>query len=82
MIRIDREDYDAISNWIRKANNFVSSQADQDGNISWYVSRNGREVKVLELIAEEVYHTSSSPEFYQVDEAVYKRWKEEFGYTI
>jgi len=82
MLRIDREDYDAISKWINKANNFIGSQADCDGNVGWYVLRQNRHVKVLELLSEEHIHTTITPEAYVVDENVYARWKEEFGYTI
>ena len=83
MIRIDYEDYLRIGRWIEKANNFVAVRSDPCGdNQYWYVSRGGREVKVLEKIEEELCHTSVSPEFYRVDEDVYNKWKEEFGYTI
>ena len=81
-MEIDREDYDAISKWISKANNFVCSETDQEGCVSWYVLRHNCQTKIMELVSAEVIHTTTSPEIYIVDTDVYTKWKQECGYVI
>jgi len=75
VMKIDREDYDAISKWISKANNFGGDEMDCEGNVYWYVLRDNRKVRVLALFTEERVE-------YVADNALFATWKEECGYTI
>lgn len=74
-MRINREDYDAISKWISKANNFDGSDMDCEGNVYWYVIRNNRQIRILTMFTEERVE-------YVVDNAVFATWREECGYTV
>jgi len=83
MTRVSRAEFAHIMEWLRGARNWIGRGSQVDGE-SYYMLIDG----VAKLAAEHFWddvnpgHAGDHAEFWQVNDILFKLWREQGGYTI
>ena len=76
-IAVDKEDFEQIVSFIKKANNFHKSIPDQDGGEVYLVMRDSGAITAAEMYIDDENNVQ-----YHVRDGVFHAWKTMCGYSL
>ncbi len=84
MTRVSREAFAHILEWLQGASNWVGRGSHEVDGESYYMRVGGATKLAAEHFWDDVNpgHAGGQAEFWQVDDALFKLWREQGGYTI